>query len=126
MTAEVVIVLVASGLGCLASLVLLVEAAQDRGLARASEPDLVPVADREIVGEAVRLIILLTFLALAVLQVVESAIPSELLLWGLVSVPVLICATSIYAWGWRRAHFKHLREEARAFKHGDTPPPPSE
>lgn len=127
MSAEIVVVLMASGLGVLVSLALLVEAIGDLRLAQRNDTRLVGLASREVVAESIRFIVLAIFLVLAILAAAGINVPPGIVTWGLIAVPVLAMASSVYAWFWRRTHFAALRETVEdSGEHPVVPPGPAE
>jgi hypothetical protein len=118
MILELGIIIGVTSVGLVASLALLADSFVDRLLAkRAGEGRLVSVATQHIVSESTRVLVLAVFLIIAVGEVGERDLPTELVIWGLLAVPVLATLDGVYAWVWRRIQFRGLRDNEKLW-HG--------
>lgn len=102
---EAQLVIVASSVGSAISLILLVDAWQDRRLVQEDHPDddaLCQLTEYRLRSEWFRFAVQMLFLLIAVAVLFGHEQLREIALLVLVAVPVVLAAWSIYAWVWRR------------------------
>lgn len=108
MKAALLVILAASAVGVVVSAALWIEcAATLRAAVRSAASDrdlLVDKASDDLTLESVRLLVLLVFLGAAILSMVTGPSPlrGQIIVWGLVSVPVLVTGSGLRAWIVRR------------------------
>lgn len=92
------IVLMSSGLGVLISSYLLLDAFLDhRAVLVLGLSDLKRATREALIGETIRLIILLCFLFISVAVILDNHL-GDLAVWLLVLVPIIVTVGSIYSW----------------------------
>lgn len=121
MQAALVVVLVASALGTVVSVVLWIECfATLREAARSTGGDRDQLLDKaleDLTLESVRLAVLIVFLVAAILSAVAgpSELSQQIIALGLISVPILVTLSSLHAWWIRR----RLRQQFRGERPSD-------
>ena len=106
---EAQFVLIASTVGSVVSVILLVDAWQDRNFVCEhydKDDALVALTEYRLKSEWFRLLAQLLFLVIAISVAVDFPPFREFALYLLLLVPILLAGWSIYSWAWRRQILK--------------------